>query len=106
MEARGNIDWNKVHSTLLAIQKINPGFVLDNALIEGSAAWFYRTLLERSKDKDFPCPSYTEDEEKLWLSKDVDFLGTKREDFSLGENLAPTLFRVRGAKIKHSFFYL
>lgn len=81
MKDRGTVDWSKTHSTLLAIQNINPGFVLDNVLIGGSAAWFYRTLLQKEADKDFPCPTYTDNEEKIWLSKDIDFLGTKKEDY-------------------------
>lgn len=103
MEARGNIDWNKVHSTLLAIQEINPGFVFDNVLIGGSAAWFYRTLLERSKDRDFPAPRYNEEEEKTWLSKDIDFLGTKREDYPKELNTpaegSPPIVKINGVWI-------
>ena len=77
----GTVDWEKTLETLLKIQEINPGFIEDNALIGGTAAWFYRTLLEKEQDKDFPCPPYTAAEEKLWLSKDIDFMGTKRRDY-------------------------
>jgi len=44
---RGDVDWNKARETLLEILKINTGFTSDNCVIGGSAAWFYRTLLEK-----------------------------------------------------------
>jgi len=78
---RGNVDWNKARETLREIQKINPGFTSDNSVIGGSAAWFYRTLLEKDNDQDFRLPHYTAAENAIWLSKDLDFIGTKRADY-------------------------
>ena len=79
---RGDVDWDKAKETLLEIQKINPGFTADNSVIGGSAAWFYRTFLKKENDQDFRLPHYTEAENKIWLSKDLDFIGTKREDYA------------------------
>ena len=78
---RGDVDWNKAKETLLEIQKINPGFTSDNSVIGGSAAWFYRTLLEKENDQDFRLPHYTAVENVIWLSKGLDFIGTKRADY-------------------------
>lgn len=78
---RGDVDWNKAREVLSEIQKINPGFIADNVIIGGSAAWFYRTLLEKENDQDFRLPDYTEAENAIWLSRDIDFIGTKREDY-------------------------
>lgn len=86
---RGNIDWDKIKDTLTQIQDINPAFTTENALIGGSAAWFYRTLLEKSQDQDFPCPNYTEEEKNTWLSKDIDFIGTRKEDIGKELGLTP-----------------
>ena len=63
---RGTIDWNSTRDCLYTIQTINPGFTTENYLIGGSAAWFYKNLLQTEKDKDFLCPSYTEEEQAIW----------------------------------------
>jgi hypothetical protein len=78
---RGGIDWERTRETLLRIQEINPAFTTENCLIGGSAAWFYRNLLERKNDPDFPPVKFTEEEEAVWYSKDVDFIGTKKKDY-------------------------
>lgn len=82
MENRGTINWTKTKETIEEIQRISPGFTEGNCLIGGSAAWFYRTLLTQKKDRDFPAADYTEEEEKIWYSKDVDFIGTKKEELA------------------------
>jgi len=78
---RGSIDWESTRQTLLRIQELNPAFTTENCLIGGSAAWFYRTLLDKENDPDFPPVQFTEEENAVWYSKDVDFIGTKREDY-------------------------
>lgn len=80
MSKRGEIDWGITKGVLETIQEINPAFTTENYLIGGSAAWFYKTFLEKESDPDFPAPTYTQEENNLWYSKDIDFLGTKRED--------------------------
>jgi len=79
--SRGNVDWEITRQTIGRIQEINPAFTSDNCLIGGSAAWFYRTLLEKENDPDFPAVAYTPEEEAIWYSQDVDFIGTKRENY-------------------------
>ncbi len=49
-------------------------------LVGGSACMFYRALLEKYADPDFLAPRFSEAEEKLWLSKDVDFMGMTKEE--------------------------
>lgn len=49
-------------------------------LIGGGACWFYRTMLERSADADFPAPDFSAAEEAEWLSKDIDFMGPHVKD--------------------------
>ncbi len=81
---RGNITWEHVKKVIDKIQEINPVFSDENYIIGGSGAWFYRRLLEKENDTDFPCPAYTAEEEINWLSKDVDFIGTtKNEDYPI-----------------------
>jgi hypothetical protein len=80
MKERGTINWKTTRDTIGAIQEIAPGFTETNCLIGGSAAWFYKTLLQEKKDPDFPAVIYTQGEEKAWYSKNLDFIGTKRED--------------------------
>jgi hypothetical protein len=80
---RGTVDWSEAKSALEAIHKLNPVFTDENMLIGGAAAWFYRRFLEEEKDTDFSCPTYTADEEQLWLSRDLDFIGTKRDELAM-----------------------
>lgn len=86
---RGNVDWEKTGETLREIQKINPAFITENSVIGGSAAWFYRTLLEKENDQDFHPPHYTEEENAIWYSKDLDFIGTNREDYPAQLQIQP-----------------
>ncbi|MEI6349569.1 MAG: hypothetical protein WCP06_00515 [Verrucomicrobiota bacterium] len=79
IKPRGDVDWEKAKIALEAIQKLNPAFTLDNSIIGGAAAWFYKSLLQKENDPDFPCPNYSGDEEKVWLSRDLDFIGTRRD---------------------------
>jgi len=80
MEERGTINWKTTKDTIVAIQEIAPGFTETNCLIGGSAAWFYKTLLQEKTDPDFPAEVCTQEEESAWYSKNVDVIGTKRSD--------------------------
>ena len=97
---RGNVDWEIVKAVARRIGEIAPDFLEENVLIGGSAAWYYRRLLEISNDADFPPISYTEEEISLWLSKDFDVLGTRRENIAahLGVLLSgdPPVARING----------
>ena len=100
---RGSVDWEVVKSVVSRISEIAPDFLEDNVLIGGSAAWFYRSHLERVNDPDFPPIAYSSDECQLWYSKDIDVLGTKRDDIGrqLGVPLSgdPCVPRVDGVWI-------
>lgn len=70
------VDWDTVKRVLARISRESADFLEENILIGGAAAWFYRSLLEIAKDTDFPAPVFTLEENRVWLSKDIDFIGT------------------------------
>jgi hypothetical protein len=76
------VDWNTVKRVLARIGEISGDFLEENILIGGGAAWFYRSLLEVSSDRDFRAPDFSDEDNRIWLSKDIDFIGTKREEIS------------------------
>lgn len=59
-------------------------------LIGGGACWFYRTTLERWADVDFPPPAFSTEEDQVWLSKDIDFMGPT---VKVGETLLAAPFK-------------
>jgi len=75
-------DWNRIRAALRLMQEVFPGFLENVVLIGGGACWFYREALRQWQDPDFPVPLWTEAEEAVWLSKDVDFMGLDREEAS------------------------
>jgi hypothetical protein len=80
------VDWSAVKRVLARIGEQSGDFLEGNILIGGGAAWFYRSLLEISRDRDFSAPDFSAEENRIWISKDIDFIGTKREEIpvSLG----------------------
>ena len=68
-------DWERVRAALQLLAKRFPDDFPTWVLIGGGASWFYRESLRRANDPDFPAPACTAEEEKIWLSKDVDFMG-------------------------------
>lgn len=87
---RSSVDWSVVKNVALRIGEIAPDFLEENVLIGGSAAWYYRQLLELSNDADFPPVVYTPEENRIWLSKDFDVLGTRRENIAAHLGIDPT----------------
>jgi hypothetical protein len=77
------VDWNAVKRVLARIGEKSGDFLEGNILIGGGAAWFYRSLLEFSRDRDFSAPDFSAEENRIWISKDIDFIGTKREEIPL-----------------------
>ena len=75
-------DWNRIRAALSLLQEAFPGLMENVVLIGGGACWFYREALRQYEDRDFPVPAWTEAEEAIWLSKDVDFMGSDREEAS------------------------
>ena len=77
---RGSVDWRAVESTLAEIHRISPDFLEENVLIGGGASFFYRELVEKTNDRDFPATLETGEDRYLWLSKDIDFVGTPKDE--------------------------
>ena len=82
MTALNVYDWNQIRAALRLLQEVFPGFLENVVLIGGGACWFYREALRQWQDPDYPVPLWTEAEEAVWLSKDVDFMGLDREEAS------------------------
>ncbi len=68
-------DWLAFRRHLQLLAEEFPGPFTEWVLIGGGACWFYRTVLERWADTDFPAPKYSAAEDAMWLSKDIDFMG-------------------------------
>jgi hypothetical protein len=56
------VDWNAVKRVLARIGEKSGDFLEGNILIGGGAAWFYRSLLEFSRDRDFSAPDFSAEE--------------------------------------------
>ncbi len=69
------VDWDRLKRCLAALHESSPAFLSRGILIGGAACWFYRALLRKASDPDFPVPPFRPDEEQQWLSKDIDFTG-------------------------------
>jgi len=92
------VDWSAVKRVLARIGERSGDFLEGNILIGGGAAWFYRSLLEISRDRDFSAPDFSAEENRIWISKVIDFIGTKRVEIPVslgipieGEPLAPRI---------------
>ncbi len=68
-------DWPAFRRHLKLLAEEFPGQFTEWVLIGGGACWFYRTVLERWADVDFPAPEFSPADEAMWLSKDIDFMG-------------------------------
>ena len=76
------VDWSVVKRVLARISEMSGDFLEGNILIGGGAAWFYRSFLEGTNDPDFRVPPFSDEENRIWLSKDIDFIGTKRDEIA------------------------
>jgi hypothetical protein len=73
-------DWDRVTAALRLLAARFPDDFPGWVLIGGGACWFYREALRQARDPDFPVPPATPEEEEVWLSKDVDFMGLTVEE--------------------------
>jgi hypothetical protein len=74
------VNWDIAKGCLAQIHLVAPEFLRQAVLIGGIACWFYRNLLTKANDPDFRVPSLTETEERVWLSKDIDFTNFFAQD--------------------------
>jgi hypothetical protein len=65
-------NWDAIREGLKRIGTQNPEFLANTVLVGGAACWYYRLALSKANDSDFPAPVYTPDQERVWLSKDLD----------------------------------
>ena len=73
-------DWEKIRAALQLLEQQFPDLFPLWQLVGGGACWFYRRSLELAQDPDFRSPPLTPEQEYVWLSKDVDFMGISREE--------------------------
>jgi hypothetical protein len=72
------VNWDTAKRCFKLLSERSPAFFSDAVLIGGLSCWFYRNILTNRNDPDFPAPPYSEQEERLWLSKDIDFTNIDR----------------------------
>ena len=75
-------DWERVRAAMRLLADAFPGDFPNWVLIGGGACWFYREALKNADDPDFRVPNYGAEEEIIWLSKDVDFMGLTEAEAS------------------------
>ncbi len=80
--AERDYSWEGIREGLRQIAAHNPDFLPNTVLVGGAACWYYRLALKQAADQDFAVPNYTPDEERVWLSKDLDFMGESRAEIS------------------------
>ena len=73
--------WDGIREGLKRIAAHNPDFLPNTVLVGGAACWYYRLALGNADDKDFRVPRYTPAEERVWLSEDLDFMGSPPRKF-------------------------
>jgi hypothetical protein len=74
--------WDGIRQDLKRIDAHNPNFLANTVLVGGAACWYYRLGLTKAGDPDFPLPSYTAEQERVWLSKDLDFMADSPQEIS------------------------
>lgn len=74
------IDWEKAKSCLAELHRKAPSILHQGIIIGGIACWFYRHLLTKAEDGDFRLPDLSPEQERLWLSKDIDFTNFFAQD--------------------------
>ncbi len=74
------VNWDTAKTCLAQLHHLAPNILRQGVLIGGIACWFYRNLLSKAKDPDFGVPILTAAQERLWLSKDIDFTNFFAQD--------------------------
>ena len=95
--------WDGIRGSLERIAAYNPDFLPNTVLVGGAACWYYRLALKQAADPDFPVPDYSPEQERVWLSKDLDFMGESMEELSelIGQPCPPmgTMVSHAGARL-------
>ncbi|MBI2926003.1 MAG: hypothetical protein HYY24_09890 [Verrucomicrobia bacterium] len=73
-------NWDKTLRGLKEFDALLPGVLPNLVLVGGGACWFYREALRQAADTDFRVPPATPEQEAVWLSKDIDFMGVTPEE--------------------------
>jgi hypothetical protein len=74
------VDWEQVKRCLFLIDKTSKDFLRQALIIGGAGCLFYRHQLFKANDPDFQIPPSSPEEEKRWLSRDIDVTGIFSED--------------------------
>lgn len=74
------VDWEVAKRVLVAMRAEAPFLLAQGVIIGGVACWFYRQLLAKAGDPDFKVPEFSEAQNKLWLSKDLDLTNVFAQD--------------------------
>jgi hypothetical protein len=74
------VDWEQIKRCLALIDKSSKDFLRQALIIGGAGCLFYRHQLFKANDPDFQIPPSTPEEEKRWLSRDIDVTGIFSED--------------------------
>lgn len=75
MSADQRFDWPALQRCLWRLHRDARPFLRRALLIGGGACLFYRASLRQANDPDFRIPPLSPVNERLWLSKDLDFTG-------------------------------
>jgi len=71
--------WEGLSGVIRELLEREPDFLDGAVLVGGAACWFYRSMLEDANDPDFHLPALSQEEEAVWLSKDVDYTNLSPE---------------------------
>ncbi len=74
--------WTSIHLALERLDQFNPDFLPNVVLVGGAACWYYRQGMAECGNPDFPPPPFSLEEEKYWVSKDLDFVADSDEEVS------------------------
>jgi len=74
------VDWEVAKRVIAVISEKAPALIAQAVIIGGVACWFYRQLLAKASDSDFKVPQFSEAQNNLWLSRDLDLTNFFAQD--------------------------
>ena len=78
-QPEAKVDWEAAQRAIAAVHEKAPVILHQAVIIGGMACWFYRRLLAKAEDIDFQVAD-SPNEQKFWLSKDLDFTNFFAQD--------------------------